>query len=240
MYGKKVRLSKIFRDDGKTLIVALDHGMAFGPLPGMTDPLDVIGKVLKGNPDALLLSPGLLRLSAGSLGKVSAIMSINCGLKDYNSIVREALRLGADAIKLMVFTHGPDEAENLKSLYELSIACEEWGLPLLAEMYPRTKDRCKGEVIAKVARIAAEAGADFVKTFYTGDKKSFKKVVDACPVPVIILGGPKIESDEEMFNMVRDALDAGARGVAFGRNIWQRRNPGAMVKKLAELIHEES
>jgi len=238
--GKEIRLGRIFREDGRTLIVAMDHGIALGPLPGIENPLRTIRRVIKGGADAIMLNPGILRMASSEVaGKVSTIMSVSSELVDYEEVVKEAIRLGADAIKVMVFTHVPEEAENINSLCELAMICEEWGLPLMAEMYPKIEKRCSAEVIAKVARIAAEAGADFVKTFYTGDKRSFAKVVESCPIPVVILGGPKIESDEELFSMVRDALDAGARGVAFGRNIWQRENPEAVVRSLAKLIHGE-
>jgi len=238
MAGKEIRLRRIFREDGRTLIVAMDHGIAMGPLPGIENPIETIRKVIRGGPDAIMLNPGILRLAYTELaGKVSAIMSVSCGLMDYEEVVKEALRLGADAIKLMVFTNVPEEAENINSLYELAAICDEWGLPLMAEMYPKDENKYEEKVIAKVARVAAEAGADFVKTFYTGDKDSFKGVVKSCPVPIVILGGPKVESDKKLFSMVRDALDVGASGVAFGRNIWQREHPEEMVSLLAEIIH---
>lgn len=241
MAGKEIRLGRIFREDGRTLIVAMDHGIALGPLPGIENPIRTIERVIKGGADALMLNPGILRMASSEVaGKVSTIMSISSGLVDYEEAVKEAIRLGADAIKIMVFTHVPEEVENINSLCELAIICEEWGLPLMAEMYPKTKDRYNAEIIAKVSRIAAEAGADFVKTFYTGDKRSFAKVVESCPRPIVILGGPKIESNEKLFSMVKDALDAGARGIAFGRNIWQTENPETVVKSLAKLIHGKS
>ncbi len=241
MIGKKIRLRRIFKEDRRTLIVAMDHGIALGPLSGIEDPLKTIRRVIRGGPDALLLNPGILRIAYRELtGKASIIMNVKSGLMDYKEVVKEAIRLGADAIKVMVFTHVPEEAENINSLCELAMVCEEWGIPLMAEMYPKTEKRYDAEVIARVARIAAEAGADFVKTFYTGDKMSFSKVVESCPIPVVILGGPKIESDEKLFSMVRDALDAGACGVVFGRNIWQREDPEAIVRLLIKLIHRKS
>ncbi|RLG48430.1 MAG: fructose-bisphosphate aldolase, partial [Thermoproteota archaeon] len=197
MAGKEIRLRRIFGEDGRTLIVAMDHGIALGPLPGIEDPLEAIRKVVRGGPDALMLNPGILRMASTELaGKAAAIMSVSCGLIDYEVVVEEALRLGADAIKLMVFTHVPGESDNINSLCELAMICDEWGVPLMAEMYPKTENRYKAEVIAKVTRIAAEAGADLVKTFYTGDKESFRRVVESCPIPLVILGGPKVESDE--------------------------------------------
>jgi len=112
-------------------------------------------------------------------------------------------------------------------------------MPLMAEMYPREKN-LDPDVVARAARIAFEVGADIVKTFYTGEGESFRAVVQSCPLPILILGGPKVESDEQLLRMVRDALDAGAAGIAFGRNVWQRDNPVAAVKALRAMVHEGS
>ena len=96
------------------------------------------------------------------------------------------------------------------------------------------------EKVASAARVASETGADFIKTFYTGDKKSFKVVLDNCSVPVLILGGPKIDSDRAILEMVHDAMNVGAAGVTMGRNIWEHSNIEGMTTALAEIIHNDA
>ncbi|TDA25661.1 MAG: fructose-bisphosphate aldolase, partial [Archaeoglobi archaeon] len=125
---------------------------------------------------------------------------------------------------------------------EISKACQEWGMPLLAMMYPRGEkiNQFDPKAVALAARVGAELGADIVKTNFTGDVESFRKVVEGCPVPVVIAGGPKMSSVEELLQMVRMAMDAGASGVAIGRNIFQAENPTKMTRAIAMIVHENA
>jgi fructose-bisphosphate aldolase/2-amino-3,7-dideoxy-D-threo-hept-6-ulosonate synthase len=113
-------------------------------------------------------------------------------------------------------------------------------MPLLAMMYPRGKDIINPhdpELIAHVARVGAELGADVVKTLYTGDPDTFKDVVQGCPVPIVIAGGPKTNTDEEFLQMIEGAMEGGARGVAIGRNVFQHENPTKITKAITEIVH---
>jgi fructose-bisphosphate aldolase/2-amino-3,7-dideoxy-D-threo-hept-6-ulosonate synthase len=131
----------------------------------------------------------------------------------------------------------PDMLHNLGMIAE---ECREYGLPLLAMMYARgEKVTSEHDVkyVKHAARVGAELGADIIKTVYTGDKKSFKEVIDGCPVPVVIAGGPKIESEADLFRMIEDAMDCGAAGVSIGRNIFQAKNRIELTKKVCEMVH---
>jgi len=127
----------------------------------------------------------------------------------------------------------------LEILGMVSDECDEWNVPLLAMMYPRgenIKNPYDPEIVAHVTRIGAEAGADIVKSVYTGDLESFRSVVKRCPVPIVIAGGPKSKTDADILEMCSNAIEAGAQGVTFGRNIFQHANPSSLVKALYEII----
>ena len=153
--------------------------------------------------------------------------------------VKEALRLGADGVSLHINIGGKEEPEMLQDLGIISEQCHEWNVPLLAMMYPRgenIKDPHDPEIVAHAARIGAECGADIVKTLYTGDIDSFTKVVESIPVPVVIAGGPKSDTDMDLLKMTEDAMNAGAKGVTYGRNIFAHKKPEKIVEALAGII----
>ena len=155
--------------------------------------------------------------------------------------MEEAIRLGADAVSMHVNVGAETEAAMLEDLGEIAMVCEEWGMPLLAMMYPRgkkVKSEHDVEMVKHVARIGAELGADLIKTNYTGDPDSFKDVIRSCPVPVIIAGGPKANTDSEVLKMVEDAIAAGASGVSIGRNVFQHDSPTDITIAISKVVHE--
>jgi fructose-bisphosphate aldolase/2-amino-3,7-dideoxy-D-threo-hept-6-ulosonate synthase len=142
-------------------------------------------------------------------------------------------------VHINVGTDGDNEM--LAQLGAVSEACARWGMPLIAMMYPRgenIKNPHDAEMIKQVARLGAELGADIVKTNYTGDIKSFREVVESCPVPVIIAGGPKMGSDKELLQMVHDAMEAGAAGTAIGRNIFQHSDVKGITEAVSRIVHK--
>lgn len=239
--GKLFRLGKIFRKDGRTLIVAMDHGVG-GPVKGLEDPLETIKAVVSGQPDAVMANLGIVQTFAKELSELhSVILTIP---SDMSAIpyVREACRLGVDAVKVSVF-EPLSRVEKYSIFGPVSVVCEECGIPLLAEPAPITEDGKlvhDVETVKKVARMAAEMGADFVKVAYTGSPETFKEVVGTCPVPVVIMGGPKMETVKDVLNSVRGMVEAGGAGVAFGRNIWQHEDPKAMVNAIRMILHENA
>jgi len=160
------------------------------------------------------------------------------------SSVEDAVRLGADAIAMGVLVGGERQAEMLANLGKLAREAEQAGMPLITHIYP------KGELISRehqydlaniafAARAGAELGADVVKTWYTGSPDTFAKVVEACPAKVVVAGGPKLDDPRQVLRVVRDVMDAGAAGLAFGRNVWQYERPLAMIRALKVLVHED-
>jgi fructose-bisphosphate aldolase/2-amino-3,7-dideoxy-D-threo-hept-6-ulosonate synthase len=235
-------MKRIFRNDGKCLIVAMDHGFVMGPLPGIVDPGPTINAVIKGGADAVMTTPGIVEKYGDLIAGRSSFIFSTPAAEDMAPTVDFALRLGADAIRLFVNVTGGDDSAIMASLWSASLACKKHGLPLLAEIYPVKSEQIPNptdkDVIAKYSRIGAEAGADFIKTFYTGSVDSFRHVVESSLVPVIVLGGLKMKTDGEALQVVKDSMEAGAAGVAFGRNVWQNKNPEGITRAISGIIHE--
>jgi len=157
--------------------------------------------------------------------------------------VEEAIKLGADAVSVHINIGNGSEKEMLSDLGQVTRTAQEWGMPLLAMMYPRgekIKDEYDVKVIKHVARLGAELGADLIKVSYTGSVESFREVVLGCPVPVVIAGGPKMSSDRDILEMVKGAVQAGGAGVSIGRNIFQHRDPTRMVGAISLIVHENA
>ncbi|MEM2896752.1 MAG: 2-amino-3,7-dideoxy-D-threo-hept-6-ulosonate synthase [Candidatus Bathyarchaeia archaeon] len=248
--GKLIRLKRIFkRKSNKTFIVAMDHGSFDGPIPGIEDPVETLKKIISGKADAVLITPGVCKIAYKHIvNRASIVLRISGAVskagieKDYTQTIRHvdtALRIGADAVAVTAFVGGKDESKMLKRLSFIAERCDELGMPLLAEMIPAFEDKYSPESVSLASRIGAELGADIIKTYYTGSEETFKKVVDACPVPVVIAGGPKIDSSKRVLEVVRGAMKAGGRGVAFGRNVWQYRDPTAMTRAITSIIHKD-
>lgn len=118
--------------------------------------------------------------------------------------------------------------------------CDDWGMPLIAMMYPRgekIKDEHHADVVKIASRAGAELGADIIKTNYTGDPETFKEVIEGCPVPLVIAGGPRVETDRELLEMVKNSVDMGGAGVAIGRNVFQAESPRKTTRAIAEIVH---
>ena len=243
--GVQIRLNRILRD-GKMLCIPMDHGISNGPIEGLEDPHSIIYQCEDHGLTSVIINKGILKTlpkptKVGLLVHFSSSTSLSMSpnRKMLTGNVEEALRLGADGVSLHINIGGKEEPEMLEQLGTIAHKCHQWNMPLLAMMYPRgekIKDPHDPEIVAHVARIGAECGADIVKTVYTGDVDSFSKVVRSTPVPIVIAGGPKANSDDEILKMTEDAMNAGAKGVTYGRNIFAHKNPQKMVQALAEII----
>jgi len=238
---KAGRLGRIFRRDGRAVLIALDHGGFIGPAPGLVDPEPAIRAVLKGGADAVMTTLGITeRYSRLWKGKAGLVLSTPM-VADMRPTADAALRVGADALKTFVTVGTADDSQSLANLWNTSVACKEVRMPFLAEIFPvkseKTPDPMGSDVVAKFSRIGFEYGADIIKTFYTGSVEAFRAVTESCPVPVLILGGAKMETDRELLQTVSNAIEAGAGGVAFGRNIWQHSDPEAITKAIVGIVH---
>jgi len=247
--GKKRRLKRIFRDDNRTVIVPMDHGVTAGPVKGLVNMQEIIDKLLQGGVDAVVIHRGVAKhVDTGNAGLIVHLSGITkLGLDPENKVqvcsVKEAVRIGADAVSVHVNVGAEKEDKMLEKLGRVADDCDNYGIPLLAMMYPRgpkIPNQHAVDVVAHAARLGAELGADIIKTNYTGDVETFKEVVQSCCVPVIIAGGPKAETVREVLQMVHDSIKAGGAGLSIGRNVFQHENPTKMVKALSAIVHRRA
>jgi len=245
--GKNRRMKQIMQQDNRTIIVPMDHGVTIGPICGITNMQQTIDQLIKGGVDAILVHKGIAKnvdaTGTGLIVMLNGISNLNPNMNNKVQVcsVQEATRLGADAVAVHVNVGAPEEDKMLSTLGKVAEECEKFGLPLLAMMYPRgpkITDEHALEVVAHAARIGAELGADIIKTNYTGTVETFKQVTESCPVPVLIAGGPKCTSVEELLQTTNDAIKAGAAGLSMGRNIFQWNNQALIVKALSAIVHK--
>jgi DhnA family fructose-bisphosphate aldolase class Ia len=236
--GKALRWRRLFGPDGRLLLVAMDHAGFMGPLPGLD--LSTMKIVVAAGVDAVMTTYGTARRAAAQadvLGQAALVISLDVRAAEPSEQVENALRLGADSVK--VLASSGDRAQWL-ALERYALVCERWGLPFQAEVIPGGFDQPDQHTprnIAMVCRQAAEMGADYIKTLYTGDPESMQRVVDGATVPVVILGGDRAPDEDSLLAQVRDALSAGVAGMAFGRNIWSHADPAAITARLARVVH---
>jgi len=248
MKGKINRLSRILDPkDGRGLIVAVDHGMALGPMTGLEKPASVFD-MLDPYVDAWLMTKGIFTHVYEPHGKKGIILRASGGatiagpditFEQQTASVKELLMLSADAVAFSAYIGTANEHSTLVTMSRVAEKCRRWQMPLVG-VCAVGKDKEKKEdpkFIALGARVAAEHGADIVKTYYTA--RDFDKVTASCPVPIAIAGGPKCETDQETLAMIRGALDGGAAGIVMGRNIWQSERPLPLIKAVHALIHND-
>lgn len=251
MVGKQIRIERIMdRNSGKTVIIPMDHGISSGPITGLIDMKKTVAEVSDGGANAIVIHKGLVesghRKRGRDLGLIihlsaSTSLSPDPNTKVLVCTVEEALRLGADAVSIHVNIGADDENKMLKDFGRVSKDAKEWGMPLLAMVYTRgqkIKNEYDSKVVKHAARVGAELGADIVKVPYTGSVESFGEVVAGCFVPVVIAGGPQMETDRDVLVMVQGAMEAGGSGVSIGRNAFQHKKPSLIVKAICKIVHE--
>jgi DhnA family fructose-bisphosphate aldolase class Ia len=244
--------NSLFNKSGKSVVVAFDHGIA--ALEYKSNPRAAIEKFIGAKPDGILMSPPLIKLCADLFDKypevvpVASIVTIY-PIPNFTAPVQIfdfdfAVDMGARAIKNLLIlgqSDSRDMLENMKNTCYLASRARKKGIPFMVEavgwgpQIPLEKQN-DPEIIGKACRMAFECGADIIKTAYTGDPKSFKEITASIPGPIIVLGGAKGELNS-IFQGVRDAMDSGAKGVAFGRNVFQHDNPPVIVNALKELVY---
>ncbi|MFX0070843.1 MAG: 2-amino-3,7-dideoxy-D-threo-hept-6-ulosonate synthase [Candidatus Hermodarchaeota archaeon] len=250
--GKSIRIERIMnRDTRRTIIIPMDHGMSVGTIKGLEDLAEMVDKVAMGGANAVLEHSGMVgaghRKHGKDIGLIIHLSGATSLAPDPNRkvmvcSVERALKMGADACSIHVNIGADDEPEMLNEAAQVVESCREWGLPLLAMMYPRgkkIKDENDPEVVNIAVRVGAEIGADIVKSNYTGDIDSFKYIVKSVPVPVIIAGGPKMDTIPDVLQMVYDSIQAGGAGVAFGRNVFQSNDPTKLVSAITKIVHKK-
>jgi len=252
MTGKSIRLERIInRQTGKTVIVPMDHGVTVGPITGLIDIKNAVGNMVEGGANAIVIHKGIVRAGHRQAGRdvgliihmsASTVMSPDPTGKVLVCTVEEAIKMGADGVSIHVNLGAPTEDEMLDHLGEVSRKCQDWGMPLLAMMYTRgakIKSEFDVKYIKHAARVGAELGADIVKVNYPGSPREFEEVTSGCPVPVVIAGGEKMESDLDVLNMVEGAIKAGGAGVSIGRNVFQHADPRRIIGAISAIVHEK-
>ncbi len=249
--GKSIRMGRIFdQRTKKTVMIPMDHGITLGPVKGLENVREVMRSAIEGGANALIMHKGIAKECYANCGMATGLiihlsastsLSVDPDHKVLLTTPDEALSLGADAVSVHVNVGSEKEHQMLLDSGMVSRRCEKLGLPMLAMMYPRGKNihnQYDPELIAHVCRVGAEMGADVVKTNYTGDPDTFKRVVKGCPVPVLVAGGLRTNTEIELLENIRGAMEAGAAGVAVGRNVFMHEAPTLMVRRICAVVHD--
>jgi len=243
-WGLQNRLSRIIKPEtGRTVMLAVDHGYFLGPTSGLENPRKTIAPLVP-YADSLMLTRGLLRTSVDPTASVPIVLRVSGGtsiLKELSNEVittsiDEAIRLNAAAVTCSIFVGGEYEKQSLANLTSLVNESGVSGIPVLAVTAVGKEMTRDARYLSLACRIAAELGAHFVKTYYCDD---FEKVVEGCPVPVIIAGGKKVP-EREALQLSHNAVQRGAVGVDMGRNIFQSDGPVAMIRAVRAIVHEKA
>ncbi|MBN2246177.1 MAG: 3-hydroxy-5-phosphonooxypentane-2,4-dione thiolase [Candidatus Aminicenantes bacterium] len=246
-WGMKNRLSQIIKPaTGRTVMLAVDHGYFLGP----TRKLEHVGNTVEPllpYADALMLTRGILRSSIRPEISVPIVLRVSGGSsiigadlsnETITTSMEDAIRLNVAAVALSIFIGTDFEHQTLENLAFLIDMAQEYGIPVLAvTAVGKEIGKKDSRFLALACRIAAELGASFVKTYYCDD---FEKIIESCPIPVVIAGGPKLDTDLDAFKLAYDAVQKGATGVDMGRNIWQSEFPVAKIKAVRAIVHDKA
>lgn len=240
-WGLKNRFSRIFKPDGRTVMLAVDHGYFLGPTTGLEDAATTIRPLLS-HADALMPTRGVLRTSVDPATGTPIVLRVSGGnsilgeLSDEGITVsmEDAVRLNVAAVALSVYVGSPHEKQTLLNLAKLVDEGTRYGIPVLA-VTAVGKDMVRdARYLALCCRIAAELGAHCVKTYYC---EGFEKLIRTCPVPVVMAGGKKLPESEAL-ELTYNAIKRGAAGVDMGRNIFQSDDPVAMIQAVSAVVHD--
>jgi 2-amino-4,5-dihydroxy-6-oxo-7-(phosphonooxy)heptanoate synthase len=250
-HGKALRLGRLSRrGDGRYLFIPLDHSVSEGPVATAPAFTGLVADVTAGGADAVVVHRGRARLidtsalnGAGLVVHLSASTSHapDTDAKVLVAGVEDAVRLGADGVSVHVNIGSDTEERQLGDLGAVASECDRLGMPLLAMVYlrgPRVVDPHDAHALAHVVNIAADLGADLVKTSWTNPAERMRDVVAASPIPVLIAGGPSVAGD--LAGYARDAIAAGCAGLAVGRRVFEHPSPGEAVRSLAAVVHRRT
>lgn len=246
-WGMKNRLSRLIPEDGRCFFMPIDHGYFQGPLRNLEKPAETV-KPLLPYCDGLFVTRGVLRAAIDSSINVPIILRVSGGTsmaggdlanEILTTSIEEIIRLNVSAVGVSVFVGSDYERQTLMNLSKLVNECENYGIPVMAvTAVGREMEKRQARYLALCCRIAAELGARIVKTYWC--EEDFDKVVKGCPVPVVIAGGPKCASEQEVFEFVYDGMQKGAIGINLGRNVWQGEHPVAIARALHSIVHKNA
>ena len=251
--GLTIRKNAIFnKQDGRSVIIAMDHAAIAGPMPGIEQPSMLIKECVKANVDGILTTKGFVDASLSEWDRAtSLVLRLTGGFTVFGGGFQEemviepetAIAYGASCGAITVKFGHEREGAFIKQASLAIDQCHRLGLPVMLEAMAKGTNRGEKfaandpEAIRMVARMGAEIGADLIKTYYTGSPESFSRVVQGCPVPIVILGGAKTDSIRDVFTDIYDSLQAGGKGIAVGRNIWEVNNVKEMLEAVQGLVH---
>ncbi len=262
MSGKLIRLGRIFDpQSGRSLIVPADHGLNLGAVSGLEEPGRLLERLEGLGVDATLVSPGIARVHADLFARRGAparVLTVDLPLlsnvpgevgevRAYSLIasVQDALRMGVECVKVLLVwgIEPPVQMQNLRIVAELARECEVSEMPLMVEPVLwgeaiADHRRADPQLVANACRIAVELGADIIKGPYVADQEALATLVRRTPVPVVLLGGPRLDDAHAVLDIASNAMRAGVRGIVFGRNVFQRSDADAMIRALRSIVHE--
>ncbi len=244
-WGMRNRLNRIIRPEtGRTVMLAVDHGYFMGPTSKLEIPRTTIEPLLP-FADSLMVTRGVVRSSVAAAAGVPIVLRVSGGTsiladdlsnEGIMTTMKDAVRLNAAAVALSIFVGTAHERETLLNLGALVSEGQEYGMPVLAvTAVGKELEKRDARYLGLCCRIAAEAGAQIVKTYYCD---GFDKVAEGCPVPLVVAGGPKLDTEMDVFELTSSAIRQGAAGVDMGRNIWQHAAPVAMIKAVRAIVHD--
>ncbi len=252
-FGRRLRLGCLGRRHGSgLLVVPLDHAVGAGPLRPGTDLDALVGRLAEHGADAVVLHKGAVhRVRPERFGELSLVVQLNASTrmaadpdaKYPVATVAEAVRLGAHAVSVHVNAASLTEGAQIGHLAAVAGECDRWGVPLLAMMYvrgPAVRDGQDPELVAHAVAIAAELGADLVKTALPDDPAAAARIIAGAAVPVLAAGGAPDAGPDAVLRRMTQAIGAGAAGVAVGRLVFTADDPGAMVRRLAAIVHDRT
>jgi 3-hydroxy-5-phosphonooxypentane-2,4-dione thiolase len=245
-WGMKNRVSKIIRpEDGRCVMLAVDHGYFLGPTEGLELPCRTIQPLLS-HADSLMITRGVLRTSVNPNTDVPIVLRVSGGSsivgedlsnESITTSIEDAIKLNATCLALSIYVASKYEHQTLTALSKLVDEGEKYGIPVLAVTAVGKEMARDARYLGLACRIAAELGAHVVKTYYC---ENFERVVEGCPVPVVIAGGKKLSKEIDALELAYNAIEHGAVGVDMGRNIWQSDHPVAMIKAIRAIVHNNS
>lgn len=253
-FALRLRMSRLFNGpSGRIFVVPMDHSVTTGPIVDRSGGMNcLVGRLASNGVDAVVLHKGTVRhLDPGSFASLALVVHLSVSTvhapdpdaKYLVTGVEEAVRLGADAVSVHVNLGSNDERRQIADLGAVAEGCDRWNVPLLAMVYPRGPhivDPHEPDLVAHSAALAADLGADIVKTVHARSTGAMADIVRGCPIPVVVAGGPALADTDDALAQVKAALDSGAAGVAMGRNVFQADDPAAVAQRVAGLVHRRA
>ena len=244
-WGMKNRMSRIFNPkDGRTVMLACDHGYFLGPVSRLEDLRKAIEPLIP-YADSLMITRGALRNCIDPKYNIPIVLRVSGGNsvldedlsnEGFTVAIEDCLRLNVCAVALSIYIGAPHQHQTLINLSKLINEAQGYGIPVLAvTAVGKELEKRDSRYLSLSCRIAAELGANIVKTYYC---EKFEEVIKSCPVPIVIAGGPKLKNEEDALEMAYEAISSGAKGVDMGRNIWQSRWPIPMISAIRGVVHE--